>query len=319
MEKNNFNRYYMLKLIFLLILCLLILTGCGKNEDDTLKSKTQNQIIYLEKNLISMLNGFNNISYANYKVEVKQNTQNPQISTLTDEVQKENTTNGESGQDPSQENKSDDQSSKESQSDTSGNSNKSESQQQGDTNIVMVPNSILLNNDKNNIDWDNMKYEIEKIYSSWNTLFIDLNSLENGNTKTLEFSNILNDATKSIKAEDKINSMKNIAKMYSTLGEYNKSYTNDNMQINLIDAKSNILQAYVSVTEKDWDLAKKNINKADESFGNVINNVAANQTSQSNINKAYILIKEAKKAIEINDQDIFFINYKMIMQELDNI
>ncbi len=319
MEKNNFNRYYMLKLIFLLILCLIILTGCGKSEDDTLKSKTQNQIIYLEKNLISMLNGFNNISYANYKVEVKQNTQNPQISTLTDEVQKENTTNGESGQDPSQENKSDDQSSKESQSDTSGNSNKSESQQQSDANIVMVPNSILLNNDKNNIDWDNMKYEIEKIYSSWNTLFIDLNSLENGNTKTLEFSNILNDATKSIKAEDKINSMKNIVKMYSTLGEYNKSYTNDNMQINLIDAKSNILQAYVSVTEKDWDLAKKNINKADESFGNVINNVATNQTSQSNINKAYILIKEAKKAIEINDQDIFFINYKMIMQELDNI
>ena len=50
-----------------------------------------------------------------------------------------------------------------------------------------------------------------------------------------------------------------------------------------------------------------------------LNNVATRQINQSNINKAYVLLKEAKKAIEIKEQDIFFINYKMLMQELDNI
>ena len=319
MNKNNFNIYYILKLLFLLILCLFILTGCSNNNDDKLKGKTQDQINYLEKDLISMLNGFNNISYANYRIEIKQETQSSQTNALIEESKKQGATNGESIQETNQNNNSVENSSNESQMDTSGNNTGKNEQQQSNSNIRMVPNSILLNNNKENIDWNNMKYEIEKIYSSWNTLFIDLNSLENGNTKTLDFSNILNDATKSIKAENKINSMKNISKMYSALGEYKKSYINDNMQINLIETKSNIIETYVFVTETNWNEAIKSINKADASLGNVINNVATRQINQSNINKAYVLLKEAKKAIEIKEQDIFFINYKMLMQELDNI
>ena len=308
MNKNNFNIYYILKLLFLLILCLFILTGCSNNNDDKLKGKTQDQINYLEKDLISMLNGFNNISYANYRIEIKQETQSSQTNALIEESKKQGATNGESIQETNQNNNSVENSSNESQMDTSGNNTGKNEQQQSNSNIRMVPNSILLNNNKENIDWNNMKYEIEKIYSSWNTLFIDLNSLENGNTKTLDFSSILNDATQSIKAENKINSMKNISKMYSALGEYKKSYINDNMQINLIETKSNIIETYVFVTETNWDEAIKSINKA-----------ATRQINQSNINKAYVLLKEAKKAIEIKEQDIFFINYKMLMQELDNI
>ena len=72
MKKNNINIYYMQKIFFLLIICLFILTGCNnKNDDEKLKSKIRDQISYLEKDLISMLNGFNNISYSNYKIEKK--------------------------------------------------------------------------------------------------------------------------------------------------------------------------------------------------------------------------------------------------------
>lgn len=42
-------------------------------------------------------------------------------------------------------------------------------------------------------------------------------------------------------------------------------------------------------------MALNSINKADESFGNVINNVSAQPANQSNINKAYVLLKEEKK------------------------
>lgn len=187
MNKNNFNIYYILKLLFLLILCLFILTGCSNNNDDKLKGKTQDQINYLEKDLISMLNGFNNISYANYRIEIKQETQSSQTNALIEESKKQGATNGESIQETNQNNNSVENSSNESQMDTSGNNTGKNEQQQSNSNIRMVPNSILLNNNKENIDWNNMKYEIEKIYSSWNTLFIDLNSLENGNTKTLDF------------------------------------------------------------------------------------------------------------------------------------
>ena len=319
MKKNNINIYYMQKIFFLLIICLFILTGCNnKNDDEKLKSKIRDQISYLEKDLISMLNGFNNISYSNYKIEKRQGAQSSQTNTLIEENKKQGSTNGESLQETKRNNDSVEKSSNESESDNM-NDNNSNASNQGNSSIIMVPNSILLSDINQKIDWNNMKYEIEKIYSTWNSLFIDLNSLEKGNTKTLEFSSTLNDTTKSIKAENKIASMQNIAEMYIKLGDYSKSYTNDNLQINIIDTKKNIIQAYVYVTENNWDMALNSINKADESFGNVINNVCAQPANQSNINKAYVLLKEEKKAIDLKDQDIFFINYKMIMQELYDI
>ena len=287
-------------------------------KDEKLKSKIRDQISYLEKDLISMLNGFNNISYSNYKIEKRHGAQSSQTNTLIEENKKQGSTNGESLQETKRNNDSVEKSSNESESDNM-NDNNSNASNQGNSSIIMVPNSILLSDINQKIDWNNMKYEIEKIYSTWNSLFIDLNSLEKGNTKTLEFSSTLNDTTKSIKAENKIASMQNIAEMYIKLGDYSKSYTNDNLQINIIDTKKNIIQAYVYVTENNWDMALNSINKADESFGNVINNVSAQPANQSNINKAYVLLKEEKKAIDLKDQDIFFINYKMIMQELYDI
>lgn len=319
MKKNNVNIYYMQKIIFLLIICLFTLTGCNnKNNEDKLKSKIQDQISYLEKDLISMLNGFNNISYSNYKIEKKQGTQGSKTNELIEENKKQGSTNGESLQETKQNNDSVEKSSDESESDNM-NSNDSGTNNQGNSSIIMVPNSILLSNTNQKIDWDNMKCEIEKIYSTWNSLFIDLNSLDKENTKTLEFSSILNNATKSIKEENKIMSMKNVAEMFTKLEDYSKSYTNDNFKINVIDTKKNIIQAYVYVTENNWDMALNSISMADESFGNVINNVSAQLPKQSNINKVYVLLKEGKKAIELKEQDIFFINYKMIMQELYDI
>ena len=255
MKKNNINIYYMQKIFFLLIICLFILTGCNnKNDDEKLKSKIRDQISYLEKDLISMLNGFNNISYSNYKIEKRQGAQSSQTNTLIEENKKQGSTNGESLQETKQNNDSVEKSSNESESDNM-NDNNSNASNQGNSSIIMVPNSILLSDINQKIDWNNMKYEIEKIYSTWNSLFIDLNSLEKGNTKTLEFSSTLNDTTKSIKAENKIASMQNIAEMYIKLGDYSKSYTNDNLQINIIDTKKNIIQAYVYVTENNWDMA----------------------------------------------------------------
>ena len=165
MKKNNINIYYMQKIFFLLIICLFILTGCNnKNDDEKLKSKIQDQISYLEKDLISMLNGFNNISYSNYKIEKKQGAQSSQTNTLIEENKKQGSTNGESSQETKRNNDSVEKSSNESESDNM-NDNNSNASNQGNSSIIMVPNSILLSDINQKIDWNNMKYEIEKIYS----------------------------------------------------------------------------------------------------------------------------------------------------------
>ena len=130
MKKNNINIYYMQKIFFLLIICLFILTGCNnKNDDEKLKSKIRDQISYLEKDLISMLNGFNNISYSNYKIEKKQGAQSSQTNTLIEENKKQGSTNGESSQETKRNNDSVEKSSNESESDNMNDNNSNASNQ----------------------------------------------------------------------------------------------------------------------------------------------------------------------------------------------
>lgn len=308
--KKHFNKYYLIKLFFVFLITVFVLSGCNKNNnEEVLNGKINAQLEYMENYILSMLNSFNNISYTNYRIEVKKESSMP----LSDIPQDKMLSQGQSSEEKNS-NKQD------LESNSLNSSSKGEEEKQNnDSSIIMVPNSILLENKEKEIDWNNTKYEIENIYLSWNTLFVDLNSSNKKNKDTLEFTNILNDTTKSIKEEKKIETMQNLAKLYGKLNNYSKEYTEDNIKKAVFDTRSDVIDAYVFVTDSKWESSRSSINKADEHFGNVINNISQNKTNQSSINKSYVLIKEAEKAIDIKDKDIFYINYKMLMQELDNI
>ena len=183
---------------------------------------------------------------------------------------------------------------------------------------IMTPQSILLN-EKNEIDWENLKFEIENIYSAWNNLFIDLNSNGVGNKDTLEFSNILNVVTNNIKNEDKSATLINLSNLYSEIIKYAKGETDDYIRTSILETKSHVLKSYVNVSNNNLSYAKTNINTASEKFGNIINNIIKIENKQASINKSYVYLKEMQKSIEIENRDIFFIYYRLLMQELDNI
>ena len=158
-------------IITIIIIIAILLVGFGSyyiysnNSQDNIESlqtKVDKEIIYLNTTIISMMNKLNNITYANYKiVEEKVPTE-------------ENTqTNSDGNQGGSS--KSGDTSS----GGNSGGQSQGSSQSNGSntiTNMNMNYSSILVNPDKK-IDWDNIKKEIEKMYRSWTTVLIDLNTL----------------------------------------------------------------------------------------------------------------------------------------------
>lgn len=51
----------------------------------------------------------------------------------------------------------------------------------------------------------------------------------------------------------------------------------------------------------------------------LINNISTASNNQASINKSYILIKELQNVNQNEDKDIFYIKYKNLMQELNNI
>lgn len=246
------------------------------------------------------MNKFNNITYANYKiVEEKATSQN-------------------------QNQKNSSVKSIESQEGQSGGNNKDNSQENSIentiTNINMDYSSILVNSDNKKIEWNYIKKEIEKMYSTWTTVLIDLNALNVNNTNLLKYNSTLDDITQALENEDKKTSMIKLADLYSLLVSYIKEYSSNNKLIQILDTKSNILYAY-SFAEYDdkWSEMKNYTDKAQNVYNNIINNELKNNDSTNNINKAYVLLNEISKSTSKKSKNIFYINYKNLMKELEII
>ena len=122
-----------------------------------------------------------------------------------------------------------------------------------------------------------------------------------------------------IKNEDKTASLISLAKLYAYIPKYS-SISSKNTKVNAMYAtKSNILNAYSAIEQNNYNLVKTELANAEQSFMPIINNISSNTKNQTSINKSYILIKELQNINQNMDKDIFYIKYKNLMQELNNI
>lgn len=298
---------YIIYCIMMFIL-LFVLTGCSnqnnQNNQDNLKSKVKEEISYLDNNLISTLNIVNNLSYDNYKVSSK-NIQ----SNKSDNNEKQNNSTEQESQpsgDLSQQGGK-----TESNSQNSGNSSQTQSI------MTMEKNGVLTSRDKKT-DWDLLKGLLEALYSSWSTIALDMNGLNINSEDILSFNTFLNDATKSVKDENKKDTMNNLLKLYALLPKYSSSVADD-IFTNLLDTKVQVLNAYVLTEDKNWDEINKRLENAINEYGNIINNVEINTRNSAGVSQTYILLKELQRCTSVKDVDIFYINYKNFMQEIQGL
>lgn len=298
---------YIIYCIMMFIL-LFVLTGCSnqnnQNNQDNLKSKVKEEISYLDNNLISTLNIVNNLSYDNYKVSSK-NIQ----SNKSDNNEKQNNSTEQESQpsgDLSQQGGK-----TESNSQNSGNSSQTQSI------MTMEKNGVLTSRDKKT-DWDLLKGLLEALYSSWSTIALDMNGLNINSEDILSFNTFLNDATKSVKDENKKDTMNNLLKLYALLPKYSSSVADD-IFTNLLDTKVQVLNAYVLTEDKNWDEINKRLENAINEYGNIINNVEINTRNPAGVSQTYILLKELQRCTSVKDVDIFYINYKNFMQEIQGL
>lgn len=291
-----------------MFILLFVLTGCSnqnnQNNQDNLKSKVKEEISYLDNNLISTLNIVNNLSYDNYKVSSK-NIQ----SNKSDNNEKQNNSTEQESQpsgDLSQQGGK-----TESNSENSGNSSQTQSI------MTMEKNGVLTSRDKKT-DWDLLKGLLEALYSSWSTIALDMNGLNINSEDILSFNTFLNDATKSVKDENKKDTMNNLLKLYALLPKYSSSVADD-IFTNLLDTKVQVLNAYVLTEDKNWDEINKRLENAINEYGNIINNVEINTRNSAGVSQTYILLKELQRCTSVKDVDIFYINYKNFMQEIQGL
>jgi len=284
--------------IIILILILVILisfmiysnANSDKNREEDLKEKVKEEVSYLDSNLILLLNALNNISYENYKVETT--TLDESDSTQSSESQGGN---GESGEQ---------------------NNTTSSSESLKQSRIVA---SNILNNDRNAINWNELKQTIEVVYSSWAVIELDLHALNVNSEDILSFSDDLKEAVIQIKKEDKQNSLIVLANCYLTLARIVEGFEENYVQKQVLYTKANIISAYSIVEAERWDDCSNYLKEAENRFSSVVNDVSINENKQSEVSKVYVLVKEMQESLEMKDVDLFYINYKNTMQTIENI
>jgi len=326
---NKIKKSVILMMIFSIL--AISLTGCNnQDENQIMQEKVGREIEYLELRLVDMLNNVNGISLYNYIVKAEQISEQTAQKSSGDgnsvAVQAEETEQSSSGQGQSQGGSSDQGqsgsgNSSQGQGGSGGQSQSSEASAEGSNNsnvlYKMEGNEILLQNRQT--DWTSLKSDIEKLYSDWSTIQLDLYKMNVNSQDVLNFSIDLDIATQAIKSRDKVKTLTSLAKLYSYIPIYASASNQDNLVSNVYKTKSNLLNAYSIVEQDDFTKVEQEMKNAEQSFMPIINDVNSGEENQVNINKAYVLIKELQNFSTNRDKDIFYIKYKNLIQELNNI
>lgn len=303
-------------LFFFLILVIIILSFflynsiSNENKDDG-KEKALSEIEYLENKLELLFNKLNNIENNNYSLSVKKIEES---SSSQSGSENNNENSGESS------GSSEEQSNSSNSEEESGNSSNSSSDSKGNVGNneeYNLEQSGILTNNNNNIDWKSIKLEVESLYSEVATITLDLYSLGISREDVLGFNQELDNLTISVKEENKENTLSNLSKLYDYIPKYLKSVTNDEIFIGKIDTKNNLFKAYSILDSKNWQEIGNNVINTINSFSN---NLLNKQTDkQYIINKIYIMLNELQSAVNKQDDSIFLIKYKNILEEIDNL
>ena len=286
-------------IISILILCFISiigLTACNntENNNDT-RGKVVQELEYLDVKIVNMLNKLNNITLQNYNITSEEITLGKQEEGKSSSEQSSQVEQKESG---SQE--------------KTGNSEEN-------TNITstqMKPNTIL-ESDQNNIDWNAIKAEIEIIDNVWGIVLLDLSTLNVDNNDILSFSKTLDDCIMSIKDENKLDSLTNLAKLYSLIPKFENALSAENSVQNIKQVKSNLINAYAIVESGDWPTIETNISECEKIFKNIINDLEYTKNKEYKINKTYVLIKELQNSLSYEDSKLFYIKYKDILESIN--
>ena len=136
--------------------------------------------------------------------------------------------------------------------------------------------SLLEKFNSKDIKWEEIQKQAEKLYQTWNTVSIDLISLNIDGNLVLKFSDYLNDSMQNIENQDKEKSMEAIANLYQLLPQYSKSCNPNSRESNVLQIKSNIITAYVKSLNNKWGEAKNYLTEANKLVSNLLNSVNQN-------------------------------------------
>lgn len=296
-------------ILICIVACVVFIISKNNSKDISLQAKTEDEIEHLEEKIVAMMNSLNKITLSNSVLVEEKTNENSQTSGNT---KQSNDNSQEDGEESSSQSSDSSSSSGSSDSDSD-----KENTTKGNSKYEIVNDSILANQNQT-VDWEYIKSSAETIHSSWATLTIDLHSLNVNNQDILNFSNVLDQVTLSVKQEDKTATLNNLASLYAFFPIYIKQISNDSEKINIDYTKTCVLNSYALVEQNKWDEMKLQVTNGINYFTNILNSVNDEKQNQNKLSKTYVLLNELNNSIDLKDKDLYMIKYRNVMEELVN-
>lgn len=293
------------KIAYITLILIIFITGFfiykvfGKNNsNDNLNEKTLEEVKQLESKFQNLFNQLNNISFENFKIsstEIKEQESQSESSS-------------------SSENSSSNNSSKEKSSEKKDNSTSKQDNKQYKVEEV----GILTNQEE--INWEQIKKDVEKIYTSLYSTTLDLYQTSVNQQDIVNFNKEYDNLTKAVKEENKDATLIELVKLYDYIPKFIENCTDDEKEKIVIKTKNDLFKAYSILDKENWNEISDNVNNSTQEFTKLVTNINTKEIGkQYNINKIYVIINELQNAITLKDKDIFLIKYKNLLEELQNI
>lgn len=325
MKKYGKIAYVMLILIIFVCGFCIYKVSAKNDSQQEINEKTFEEIKYLENELQNLFNEINNIKFENYTISatnIEENEQSEESSNESSGSSKEKQTEGGTGENSSE---------KQTEGSTGGNSsgNTSENEQEKTTNkqYQLKEEGILTKNQ--DINWSQIKNDVEKIYTVLYSTTIDLYQVVENKDEITNFNKEYDNLTKAVKEEDKKETLKRLSAVYEFLPKFVENCAGQEKDKVVIKTKNYIFKAYSILEEEQWQNILDNINSAQQEFMKIASNVNNKEKQDEiilkqngnkyNIDKSYIMINELKNAVDLKDKQIFLIKYKNLLEELENV
>ncbi len=308
--KNLKRIGYIILIVIIAILGFVVYSNANKEDGNNGQEKAFSEIKYVESKLVQLFNEMNKIESRNYSIAIG-------------EISKDSSSNQSTGQ-------SSGQSSSESgsgggeggtsageQSGSSSNSNSSSNSDLDNKKYELQLSGVLTN--KEDINWDYVKGEIENLYTSIATITLDFYQIGANQDNILAFNQQIDNLSVAVKDENKETTLTELSNLYTNLSNITQNIQGNETYKMVVRIKENIFKAYSKLDAGKWDEISNDVNNAISTYSELLTNASNGIDNQYEINKGYILINEMQNAVKLQDVSVFLIKYKNLLEELNSI
>lgn len=307
--KNLKRIAYIVLILIIVILGFVIYSNANKNDENVKNEKAFSEIKYVESKLVELFNEMNKIESRNYNIAIGEISKDTTQSSSGESSSSSGSGGGEGGTSSGGE---------ETSSDSSSDENTSSSNSNQDNKKFELEISGVLTN-KEDINWEYIKGEIENLYSSISTITLDMLQINVTQEEILAFNSQLDNLAVAVKDENKENTLSQMSTLYDTLATITQKIQGEETYKILVEIKQNIFKAYSKLDNENWNEIEKDINNAITNYSKLLSDTNIETQNQYVINKGYVLINELKNAVNLKDISVFLIKYKYLLEELNSL